>query len=102
MKKNRLKKTLLFLVTLATGTVQGFGQHRIVEVQYPSAVNQTIVREYNYPATVSYVETAVEHYFAYADASMTVTNCEISHDISVTDMELLPRLECILHFLSLC
>lgn len=85
MKKNTFIKAMLFLVMLATGTVQGFGQHRIVEAQYPSAVNHTIVREYNHPATVSYVETATAHYFAYADAAMLVLNAEIDPNIYVRD-----------------
>ena len=85
MKKNMLKKALLFLVTLATGTVQGVCQHRLVETQYPSAVNQTIVREYNYPATVSYVETATTHYFGYADATLSILNTEIDPNIFVRD-----------------
>ena len=63
-------------------------QHAVTQAVYPNDVERTIVREYVYPSTVSYVETAVEHYFAYADASLNVINCEFSHDISVTDMVL--------------
>ncbi len=85
MKKHIFIKTMLFLVTLATGTVQGFSQHRIVEAQYPSAVQHTIVREYTYPSMVSYVETATAHYFAYADATMTILNAEIDPNIYVKD-----------------
>jgi len=81
-------KFLIFATVALFAIGDAMAQHAVVQANYPNDVERTIVREYAYPATVSYVETAVEHYFAYADASMTVTNCEISHDISVTDMEL--------------
>jgi len=81
-------KFLIFATVALFAIGDAMCQHAVVQANYPNDVERTIVREYVYPATVSYVETAVEHYFAYADASMTVTNCEISHDISVTDMEL--------------
>lgn len=85
-----MKKILfcIFVLFYVIGFDTAMCQHAVVQTNYPNDVERTIVREYNYPATVSYVETSVKHYFAYADASMTVTNCEISHDISVTDMEL--------------
>lgn len=77
-----------FVLFYVIGFDTAMCQHAVVQAYYPNDVERSIVREYVYPATVSYVETAVEHYFAYADATMTVTNSEISHDISVTDMEL--------------
>ena len=80
---------LLFFAAVALFAIgNAMAQHAVTQAAYPNDVERTIVREYNYPTTVSYVETSVEHYFAYADATMAVTNCEISHDISVTDMEL--------------
>ena len=79
----------LFFASVVLFTIgNATAQHAIVQSAYPSNVERTIVREYVYPATVSYVETAVEHYFAYADATMTVTNSEISHDLYVTDLAL--------------
>ncbi len=85
-----MKKVLFYFFTFiyVIGFDTAMCQHAVVQTNYPNDVKRTIVREYNYPATVSYVQTAVEHYFAYADATMAVTNCEISHDISVSDMEL--------------
>ena len=81
-------KFLIFATVALFAIGDAMCQHAVVQANYPNDVERSIVREYVYPAMVSYVETAVEHYFAYADASMAVTNCEISHDISVTDMEL--------------
>ena len=79
----------LIFATAALFTIgNATAQHAIVQSAYPSNVERTIVREYVYPATVSYVESSIEHYFAYADASMNVTNCEISHDLYITDLVL--------------
>lgn len=80
------KKVLLSFTILFVGIGNALCQHAVTQATYTNNIEKTIVREYNYPATVSYVETSVEHYFAYADASMTVTNIEFSHDISVTDL----------------
>jgi hypothetical protein len=76
---------LLASMLIVFGIDSAVAQHALTQAQYPSAVQRTIVREYIFPATVSYVETASEHYFSYADASMTVRNVEISYDITVTD-----------------
>ncbi len=76
---------LLASMLIVFGIDSAVAQHALTKAQYPSAVQRTIVREYIFPATVSYVETASEHYFSYADASMTVRNVEISYDITVTD-----------------
>lgn len=62
-----------------------YGQQYITQVSYPDDVVKTIVREYNYPSTISYVETASDHYFSYADASMTVVSVSIGTDVSVSD-----------------
>ena len=60
-------------------------QHAMTAAQYPSDIVTTIIKEYNYPATVSYVETIDKHYFAFADASMSIINCEIDPQIFVND-----------------
>lgn len=77
-----------FVLFYVIGYDTAMCQHAVTQAAYPNDVERTIVREYNYPTTVSYVETSAEHYFAYADASMTVTNCEISHNLYVTDLVL--------------
>ncbi len=59
-RTHSLKIIVLFAVLVAcSGVAQG--QHRITEAMYPSPVRHTIVREYTFPATVSYVETASDH-----------------------------------------
>ena len=60
-------------------------QHVITHSQYLDDVNKTIVKEYNFPATISYVETKGHHYFSYSDASMSITNCEISNSLFICD-----------------
>ena len=37
------------------------GQHRIVEVPFSDKITNVIVREYDFPSTVSYIETADSH-----------------------------------------
>jgi len=81
-------KFLIFATVALFVIDNAMAQHAVVQANYPNDVERTIVREYVYPATVSYVQTAVEHYFAYADATMTVTSCEISHDMYVTGLAL--------------
>ena len=82
------KQPCLINILFLCAVVEAVCQNAVVQATYPNDVVRTIVREYSYPATVSYVETAVEHYFAYADATMSVTNSEISHDLYVTDLAL--------------
>ena len=82
------KQSCLIIILFLCAAVEAVCQNAVVQATYPNDVVRTIVREYSYPATVSYVETTVEHYFAYADASMAVTNSEISHDLYVTDIAL--------------
>lgn len=82
------KHSCLIIILFLCAAVEAVCQNAVVQATYPNDVVRTIVREYSYPATVSYVETTVEHYFAYADATMSVTNCEISHDLYVTDIAL--------------
>lgn len=82
------KHSCLIIILFLCAAVEAVCQNAVVQATYPNDVVRTIVREYSYPATVSYVETTVEHYFAYADASMSVTNSEISHDLYVTDLAL--------------
>lgn len=85
MKTITLSKILVLLAALASFSGTARGQHRITEVKYPSVVGHTIVKEYTFPATVSYVETATGHYFASADASMSVLNAQIDPNIHVRD-----------------
>ena len=83
---NNIRKAIVIIIALfGAGNVHS--QQAITQASYTATVVKTIVREYSYPATVSYVETAAEHYFAYADASMTVRNAEIDPDLFVTDMK---------------
>lgn len=82
------KHSCLIIILFLCAAVEAVCQNAVVQATYPNDVVRTIVREYSYPATVSYVETTVEHYFAYADATMSVTNSEISHDLYVTDLAL--------------
>ncbi|MBR4177674.1 MAG: hypothetical protein IKP34_04110 [Bacteroidales bacterium] len=81
-----MKKYFLLLFMLLTAFNDlCFCQNAITQAAYPHNIVKTIVREYVYPATVSYVETEKSHYFAYADQSMTVINCEIDNNFFVND-----------------
>lgn len=75
------------VVMMGILSYNAMAQERMVEVTYPNDVVNTIVREYLFPATVGYVETATERYFTYADASMTVVNAEIDPGVHVLVME---------------
>ncbi|MCR4815989.1 MAG: hypothetical protein K5842_02245 [Bacteroidales bacterium] len=88
MKRNILKH-ILSLVIFVTVSVYVSGQVAMTRAVFPDAIQKTIVREYSYPSTVSYVETATAHYFAYADASMSVTCCEIDKALFVRDFTII-------------
>ena len=79
-------KTIFFSFLIACiGIGAANCQQRITQATYPDDVTKTIVREYSYPSTISYIETKTDHYFAYADATMTIVNTSIGTDISVLD-----------------
>ena len=73
---------------MAASVVSVSAQQAITQAQFPYDITKTIVKEYTYPNTVSYVETTGEHYFAYADASMDVIYQEIDKNIYVQDFKI--------------
>lgn len=82
----RLFRILCFFATLvSSGTA--FGQYRTSRVTYPSDVKQTIVREYDNPATVAYVETGEKRFFVYADGVSNTVNVQISNNYEIHDLE---------------
>ena len=84
--KKKLFYTFVFVAILSPAlTENAEAQNRITEVKYSDKIQKTIVREYIYPATVSYIETVDSHFFAYADESMTVINATIDQSIYVLD-----------------
>lgn len=80
-----MKKNIFFFFVLTALLHSVKGQNAVTQAPYHTDIVKTIVKEFDYPATISYVETKTEHYFAFADQSMTVTNCEIDADIFVRD-----------------
>ncbi len=80
-----MKKYILFIFVSTALLHSVKGQNAVTQAPYHTDIVKTIVKEFDYPATISYVETKTEHYFAFADQSMTVTNCEIDADIFVRD-----------------
>ena len=54
-----------------------------------TSVQKTIIREYSYPATISYVETDHEHLFIYNDGHLMLTKVPINMNISVKDFEIM-------------
>lgn len=59
MKRIPISKILVLLATLAAYSGTAWGQHRITEVQYPSVVGHTIVREYTFPATPTFLSDRI-------------------------------------------
>ena len=82
-------KRLLAFTVLSAAVCIAFAQQHLTEAFYPNDIVNTIVREYNYPATVSYIETYDEHYFAYSDLSMQSINASIPNNLFVKDIFLL-------------
>lgn len=76
---------LMVLLFVAVFPIKLQCQHVITQCQYPDDVTKTIVKEYIFPATISYVETTTQHYFSYSNASMSIINCEISENLYVRD-----------------
>ena len=87
-----MKKTFLVSILcciLSASFLSLSAQETITQTTYPDDIVKTIIKEYSFPATVSYVETKEHHYFAFADQSMAVINCEIDPDIFVRDFTIL-------------
>ena len=78
------KIVLLFLLAMLLPAV-GQSQHRVTKALYPYPIVKTIVKEYVFPATISYVETTSSHYFSYSDATLNIVNCEIDNNLFVLD-----------------
>lgn len=55
MNTRTLFKFLIVGMLLLLAIPESKGQHRITEAMFSDKIQKTIVREYNYPATVSYV-----------------------------------------------
>ena len=78
-----MKKVFLFCFNLSLIVVSAFSQTVYnsldMNVQMPDVVQKTIVKEIQYPSSISYIETASQHYFAYHDGDVnpvaTVNNC---------------------------
>lgn len=64
-------------------------QHVITRSPYPNNVIKTIIKEYNFPSTISYVETIHNHYFSFSDTNMSIVNCEIDKNLFICDFILL-------------
>lgn len=79
---------VISIIILTTANVSVFGQTALCQATFPHKIKKTIVREYNYPATVSYVETTNIHYFAYADASFTLRCHPIDSNIFIRDFKI--------------
>ena len=61
MKRQNHLSLLLFIVLIFNIVHDSYGQHRIVEVPFSDKITNVIVREYDFPSTVSYIETADSH-----------------------------------------
>ena len=80
-------KKIVFLVaffSLMVSALQG-QTSSMAQIPMPFQINKTIVREYSYPATISYVETNEMHSFVYDDAMGTTPTVSIDKDYSVND-----------------
>lgn len=85
MKRILYFATFLILSTFSTGVL---AQTSVVaHVQLPFEIKNTIIREHNYPATVSYLDNffAVGGVFLYADASLAATYLFIDSMYCVND-----------------
>lgn len=51
----------------------------------PDSIERTLVREYSYPATISYIETQSQHFFALNNGYGMLTLVQIDDSISVND-----------------
>ena len=85
MKRQNHLSLLLFIVLIFNIVHDSYGQHRIVEVPFSDKITNVIVREYDFPSTVSYIETADSHFFAYAKDSMQLTCAILNKQMFVRD-----------------
>lgn len=86
MKKKFFIPLLCLIMTASVTSLSA--QQAITKAQFPYDITKTIVKEYIFPSTVSYVETKGVHYFAFADASMNVFYQEFDKNIFVQDFKI--------------
>lgn len=85
-----MKRKVLFLsLLLAIGSMVQAQTVRLSSHSMNTSVQKTIIREYSYPATISYVETDHEHLFIYNDGQLMLTKVPINMNISVKDFEIM-------------
>ena len=87
MKKARFMGWICLFMLITSVSVYGQAT-RLTFVPMNDAVNKTIIRECNYPATISYVETTSEHFFIYnsgLNGNIQVISVPISTLLGVND-----------------
>lgn len=75
----------IFLVLLSF-FAEGRAQTSVVaHVDMPFEVKSSIIREYTYPTTISYLESIENGYFVYADSTLSATYIPLNPKYSVND-----------------
>ena len=84
-----MKKNIYFLILLLAGMASYGQQNVLATVQLPGDVKEAIIREYEYPQTISYIRTTDGCCFALADNNFTLTCAWLDCDYEIKDFELL-------------
>ncbi|MBQ6955732.1 MAG: hypothetical protein IJP80_03870 [Bacteroidales bacterium] len=78
---------LLIFALMAVLSLEGMAQSFVVSLPFSDKVENSIVRETTYGNTVSYVETASDHWIVFAStANATVQKLQIPSNIFMTDL----------------
>lgn len=81
----RFKNITLWLIMCSFATVSVAQTSVVAHADMPFPIERTIIRDYNFPATVSFVECTSESYFVYADASLSPIYMPIDPNCYVND-----------------
>lgn len=83
-----MKKRIIFTLMLALSVpaTEALAQTSVVaHADMPFYIDRTIIREHNYPATVSFLGSGMDGYFLYADASLSATYLPLNTKHYVND-----------------
>lgn len=83
--KQFLLRLFCVIVLLMPTQLMGQAVSMLSHVVMPDSIERTLIREYVYPATISYIETQQGHYFALNDGVGTLTSVRIDDHITVND-----------------
>lgn len=87
-----MKKNVYLLLFLLPVFVSYGQQNVLATVQFPGEIKDAIIREYEYPQTISYIKSSAGCCFALADNNLILTCAWLDCKYEVKDFEIFENL----------